>query len=218
MLKETARYGLNSPKKVNRGSKIIAFMFFVVLVVVPGAAYYLYDDTPGLIKHIKDRDHLATISVHMLAHKVPPANTQELLKVALMDSDMSAEFRQGAAKALGHFQDRELTTYLAQSANEDPSPKVRAAAIRSLGDNGEDNARRYLIVILRDEDSEEGKQAAAYAVGALGLEDLIPGVIAYLHSTSTQTRTAAVRALETFTGENESYGQDVDLWTKWHDK
>ncbi|MGE0708073.1 MAG: HEAT repeat domain-containing protein [Planctomycetota bacterium] len=221
MLRDSARYEVARTPKSNKGSKLLTAIFAILLIGVPGAGYYLYRDTPGLVRHVRARDGLAVASIQLLALKGAPLDSQELLLEALVDANMSPRFREGAAKCLGKLklEDALINRTLGQSSAEDPSPLVRAAALRAIGDNGYATmARDPLRRAFREEQDEDVKCAAAYAVGKLGLRDMIPEVMTLLSSTRNHVRSAGVEALETFTNPGETYGQDRKAWLEWYEK
>ena len=213
--KDTAHFNIHAPRKKDRGSKLLTLVFLVVIVGVPGFGYTFYNDTPGLLKHVEQRDAFAVPALYALHHKGPPRDSEQLFRETFTDESAPERVRAGAARCLGTYQDDLLARLLGQGALDDPSPLVGEAACRAIGDNGKTSARPYLARILRDGAPDPTLAGAAYAVGKLQLRDLVDEVIELINSSNYDVRAEAQAALEAFTPDGVSFGQNRDDWKQY---
>jgi len=214
--KETGHFNLHAPRMKSRGSKLLSLVFLVLLVGVPFAGHKFYSDTPGLLKHVEQRDALAVPALYALHHKGPPRDSEQLFRETFTDESAPERVRAGAARCLGTFQDDLIARLLGQRALDDPSPIVQEAACRAMGDNGKTTAAPYLERILRGGGAAHRTLAgAAYAVGKLGLRQLVDDVIELINSPDHDVRADAQAALEAFTPEGVTFAQDRDDWKQW---
>ena len=214
--KETGHFNLHAPRKKSRGSKLLTLIFLVILIGVPLAGNTFYKDTPGLLKHVEQRDALAVAALYALHHKGPPRDSEQLFREAFTDESAPEGVRAGAARCLGTFQDDLVGRLLGQRALDDPSPIVQEAACRAMGDNGKTSAAPFLDRILRGGGASlRALAGAAYAVGKLQLRAYVDDVVELLASPDYDVRAEAQAALESFTPENVTFGQDRDDWKQY---
>ena len=214
--KETGHFNLHAPRKKSHGSKLLTVVFLVLLIGVPVAGNAFYKDTPGLLKHVEKRDAFAVAALYALHHKGPPRDAEQLFRETLTDESAPERVRAGAARCLGTYQDDLVARLLGQQALDDPSPIVQEAACRAIGDNGKTSAAPFLDRVLRGGGaSHRALAGAAYAVGKLQLRAYIDDVVELVNSPDYDVRAEAQAALESFTPENVTFGQDRDDWKQY---
>jgi HEAT repeat protein len=122
------------------------------------------------------------------------AAAQRALAEALR-SDDSDDVRETAAWALGNSQAEDQRSALEEALTSDPSADVRESAAWGLGYAPRRPAAHALVVALRDK-SADVRETAAWALAEIQDDDTAPAISdAFMNETSTEVRTAELRAL-----------------------
>jgi HEAT repeat protein len=214
---ERPTFRLHSSDDKRRGSKVLSAVFVIGALAVVGGGVVFWFDRGALLRHVAERDRLATPAAWVLYLQTPPAEAQQPLVDALQQGTEPG-LRAAAARALGEYRSRDLVAELGDAAVRDPDPGVRRAAVMSLDRIGTENAASFVRHALVEDDDPDVQAAACSAVATLELYDMIPPLIDRLASTSIPLRQAAKKALDRFLPPGE-VSKDFDrvLWHTWYD-
>lgn len=195
------------------GARLTAGLLFVVIAVGVGGGVLFWTDEKGLIRHVKERDHLAVAACWVMSRQGAPSDAREPLYEAIAQGHPT--LAAAACLAVGSRRKNEDVAYLGKLSNEHKEPVVRAAACEALGTIGDGYARHWLRHAIDDPDLRV-QTAAAGAVGPCQLEEMCPFLIEKLASQDVKLRHAAKRSLDTFLAPGEeTYDMDRDRWTRW---
>jgi hypothetical protein len=183
------------------GARITAGLLFVVIAVGVGAGVVFWTDEKALIRHVKERDHLAVAACWVMSKRGAPADAREPLYAAIEQGHPT--LRAAACLALGSRKKNEDVAHLGKLSNE------------AKGMIGDGYARHWLRQSIDDPDLTV-QAAACGAVGPCQLEELCPFLIEKLASQDVKLRHAAKRSLDAFLAPGEqSYDMDRDRWLRW---
>jgi hypothetical protein len=201
-------------KKTDRGSKAFTVVAGAVLLGTIAIGYRFWSDREGLVRHVRDRDQLAVLSVWvMLRQGVDAQKARQPLLDALEQGQPS--LRSAAVKALGTLKDGDLIPEIGKAATRDASPAVRLSGLEALEQIGRTSAQPFVRTALDDPDlTVQG--AACRCAGGLELHDMIPLIIEKLGSSDNKLRIDAQAGLECFLKPGEtSRGAEPGEWSRF---
>ena len=203
-------------KKSKFGAHLGTALLIVVVLGASGLGHYFYNDDPGLLKHVTDRDELCVFSALVYSHKGVPDAAVIPLRDGLEKGTDS--FKKAAARALGTRKNKDMTAFLGHAATRDVDATVRAAMVDAMAENGDVHIGNFVDKLVQDTDSRV-RIAVARLIGKLQLEHYIPALISMVGASSMDgdAARAAKEALDAFLGDGRSFGFNAAEWTKWHD-
>lgn len=205
---------------VRKKSKAKGWLLFVVMFGVPAGAagfgYWFQSDLSRMQQSVRDRSVLAPLGAYCIGRQGQAETVRAELQEIALDTQTSPWLRRGAVSALGTLHDPLVTSFLARAALDDPDPDVRAQACQALGESGQSNAIDPLSRVLNGEHEAAPIAAACRAVGKLGFHQLIQQLIDKLRTSDHRIRNAAREALETLAPDRTGYGENPELWQRWH--
>jgi HEAT repeat protein len=128
---------------------------------------------------------------------------------AAAQSETDALIRGEIFRTLGAFNTISSSTAL-YAGLQDSDPEIRIACCDAWGKRGGADAAKVLGEILREDESEDVKLAAARALGEIKDQAAVLALAPALDDGSPAMQWRAVRSLEKVTGKY--YGEDVNAW------
>jgi HEAT repeat protein len=212
----TQRYEqVHITKKSKFGAHLGTALLVIVVLGVGGFGHYFYNDDPGLLKHVTDRDELSVFAALVYSRKgVPEAAVNPLRDGLEKGSD---SFKKACARALGARKNKDMTAFLGHAATHDVDASVRAAMVDAMAENGDVNIGQFLDKLVQETDSRV-RIAVARLIGKLKLDRYIPTLIDMVGASSMDADTARVakEALDSFLGDGRSFGFNASEWNKWY--
>lgn len=115
-------------------------------------------------------------------------------------------------RTLGSFSTISSSTAL-YAGLQDSEPEIRTACCQAWGKRGGADAAKVLGDVLREDESEDVRLAAARALGEIKDQAAVTALAPALDDGSPAMQWRAVRSLEQVTGKY--YGEDVNAWRSY---
>ena len=213
-LDDSRGYVVHSSRN-KRAGKGIALVFVVLLVGIPAGLYWFWTDTEGLIRHVAQKDALASSAAFVLSVQGAPEEARDALLEGVADDD--GGLRRACVRALGTYEDPSLLQLFTELVLADEGPLVRAAAIRAIGRTGQLtwHSKKAIEACLTDTEPKV-VQATLDTTAELGYRDVVPTVIEKLDAVDLDTQSHARRCLEAMADDDAQRGNDKRAWLEWY--
>jgi HEAT repeat protein len=120
-------------------------------------------------------------------------NSYDDLLAILGDQSARLELRATISWVLGRLGDQRATSHLVE-ALKDQAPELRTAAVRSLGELGEEQAVQPLIAAMLEDEDSRVRLSAAYSLGLLGDKAAVEPLLAKLGDPSEDPKVRGMAA------------------------
>ena len=189
--------------------------FLMALVVLAGAAYFLYNyyqqvaspaklssrkshvNTVGVESFFEDDEKKPAPVVSTVTVKSTPdilLSAAEIGKIRANTINNDPAVRWSAMEFLYTMRDPAAVAIVQKAVSDDPNPEIRIKAIRLLKDQGDVITMQKFVGQLKDGDTEV-RLAALKALGDLGHPAAVPYITECLKDYEPDVRTEALRTL-----------------------